>query len=244
MQGIYTLGKLKTLGLAETNEWMGFSKAGDWRLSDGESCLVTFENGERTLLKPTSKVWRESIITGNSFPDSYILGLSIFDVQDDIYSRFVDLTSVGAMDSKTYEDFWPLVDGSVNEPYEKISNSYFCLVRSLSLNRETINYYQKWFGTEPFNDFTDKILELENSGTRDLTSEAKLQMTRSSDLELLILKTWEQVKNKTSRNKLFLKISKATFEEEGDPFLNFLQFFIFSPSGLLDGIQLNRLRKI
>ena len=272
MNGVYDFSSLKKLSLREANNWMGFSSSGDWRISDGESCLVTFDNGDRTLLKPNAKVWREAIVTGNSFPDTFILALSIKDVQNDLYSRFINLTSVGSMDNKTYEDFWPLISSDIDKPYQKISNTYYCLLRSLPSNRITDNFYQKWFGTEPFTDFTNQILSF--SPEKDSASEAKLQVTRSSearvsksftseaelqvtrssearvsrsetsDLESLILKIWKEIKDNATRNKFLLKISKLVLEEEGDPWTNFLQIFIFSPFANLDGIRLNKLRKM
>lgn len=237
-EGVFSLRELPKLSIIEANDWMGFDRPFPWQFSDGESVLATEPSGKTYVIKPHCQIWRESLVLGESYPDMVLIGnvrkrlVTLGGcAANDLYCRFIELTMVASLDDDEYLQFWPLVIPTIREPYQKLTNMYYCFLRALASSQTSgLDFYQRWFGTEPGQDF---VSETQSLGEDDLPE---------SDLEKLILKLWPAIKGNYRLPKKLSILRKNVYGNLGSPWDNWRDLFLYQNNSL-NGLEISSLRR-
>jgi len=213
---------LPSVNTKNANLWLGLET--NSFLADGEMIYV-IDNNNHFLLKPPSKVWREQIVLGDSYPDSVLVGKII---GKDLLTRWINLSSSCLLSTDEYKIRWIEII-NIDTPMEKLINTYYCFIRSLSIS---IDIYETWYGVNGVEDYSSQILsltiedfqELNNSLTNLIYSIWNLLQTGDTHYPII-----NQIRQKI--NDDIMKDSWTVYKE------------LFLPSGL-SGFDINKLRKI
>jgi len=220
--GIYRMDNLPNVDMSQANTWLGFGS----KNSNGEMIYVYNPNdGESRMLKPPSKILRELIVLGDSYPDWHLLGMR---QQKDLLTRWLDISSSMYMTDENYISHWKNLSGDISTPFAKLQNTYKCFLSSISRD---ITIYEDWYGVDTFKDYSNNLfsLTLENA---------------SSGLERLIVDVWPLVDGVEKTNRLLKSIRKrinnGLHSSTWDEYIN---LFLPGENGLT-GFDINELRKL